>query len=199
MPIGKYLDILAVCKDKINEDELTQQLAILSILADKSEEELLNLPLAEYTDLARGMTFLYAEDKNKTRVARSYTIGGFTLVPCTDLRGITAAQYIDFQTYAKEGDKFLVEMLSCFLIPQGKKYNQDYDIVEVQNAIRDNLSATDMFTLSAFFLKQFQRLITNSLHFLEKELNSLPQTEKVKQMKEQLKKVSLTSGRGYTM
>lgn len=34
---------------------------------------------------------------------------------------------------------------------KGKKYNQDYDVIEVQNALRQHLSVVDAVSLFAFF------------------------------------------------
>ena len=84
-------------------------------------------------------------------------------MPTTDIRKMTTAQYIDFQTFSKEGEKKLIEVLSCFLIPKGKKYNEDYDILEVQKALRNYLTIPNCLALSAFFLAKFNRSIKGML------------------------------------
>ena len=84
-------------------------------------------------------------------------------MPTTDIRKMTTAQYIDFQNFSKEGEKKLIEVLSCFLIPKGKKYNEDYDILEVQKSLRDYLTIPNCLALSAFFLAKFNRSIKGML------------------------------------
>lgn len=192
LPIGKYEEILTICKGKINEDAIEQQLAILSVLTDRSEDELSNLPLAEYSDLARRMRFLYAEDKGRHRIARSYKVGDMVLIPRMDLDKITTAQYIDFQTYAKGGEANIVQMLSCFLVPQGCNYNTGYDMVEVQKVIREHLSVTDVFSLAAFFFKQYRELMRSSLTYLTRNAKKFPKEiqERIASLKEQISKAN---------
>lgn len=174
LPIGKYEQIIKACRGTLREDALTQQAAVLSILTGMSEDDLLALPLAVYSDLARRMRFLYSEDKGKHRMANSYTLGDMVLEPRMELDKITAAQYIDFQTYAKGGEANIVPMLSCFLVPRGCKYNEGYDMVEVQRTIREHLSVTDVYSLSAFFFRQFTKLMSSSLTSLTEESRHLP-------------------------
>ena len=137
LPIGDYQDILALCKDESLE-ELDRQVKILSILTKVDEDTLLNLPIQEFKVLTSRMGFLEKDLPTKvTRLADSYKIGKFELVPVTDMRKVITAQYIDFQSFHQAGfEDHFVEILSCLLVPKGKKYNQDYDIIEVQDAIR---------------------------------------------------------------
>lgn len=140
------------------ESEIDRQVKVISILTDLSEREVLNLPIAEYSELAGKALFLTKPMPKIPGPAKKYRVDGFTLVPTTDLRKITTAQYIDFQTYAPGADSKIVEILSCFLVPEGKMYNDGYDILEVQEAIRD-LSVKDTIALSAFFLTKYANLI----------------------------------------
>ena len=153
LPIGDYQDILALCKDESLE-ELDRQVKILSILTKVDEGTLLNLPIQEFKCLTNRMGFL--EKKLPTKVSRladSYRIGKFELIPVIDMRKVITAQYIDFQSFHQAAfEDHFVELLSCLLVPKGKKYNQDYDIIEVQDAIRRNLNLHDAASLYAFFI-----------------------------------------------
>ena len=51
------------------------------------------------------------------------------------------------------------------LVPKGKKYNQDYDIIELQNVLRRTLSVADALSLLAFFFVQFRQSIKDSLTY----------------------------------
>lgn len=153
LPVGKYLDILAA--NAGDAEDIDKQVATIAILTDKTEDEILALPVPDYTVLARAADFLRHEDKGEHRMAKRYTLGGLALVPCTDARKMTTAQYIDFQTLTKDGDydRHLAEILSCFLVPEGKAYGTGYDFAEVQDAIRRHLSVTDALSLLAFFFR----------------------------------------------
>lgn len=166
LSLRKYEQIIQA--NKI-ESDIDRQVAVIAILTDLSEREVLNLPISEYTELATKTTFLTKEMARIPRPAHRYKVGNFTLIPTTDLRKVTTAQYIDFQNYAPGADEKLVEILSCFLIPEGYKYNDGYDVIEVQDAIRD-LSVQDAVSLSAFFLHKYAALIRGTRISLEKML-----------------------------
>ena len=154
LPIGKYLEILELSQDE-NVDALEQQVKTISILTGLTEQDVMNLPIMEYSELAGKTKFLEKQYDGKLQVAKSYGLGGYELIPVKDFTKITTAQYVDYQTFSKEGDKYIVESLSTLLIPKGKKYNDGYDIADVHKAIRENLSVADVLSLSAFFLTKF--------------------------------------------
>ena len=168
LPVGKYLDILAA--NEGDAEDIDKQVATIAILCDVAEADILNLPLPDYTALARAADFLHHEDKGEHRLAKRYTLGGLALVPCTDSRKMTTAQYIDFQSLTKDGDydRHLPEVLSCFLVPEGHAYGDGYDFAEVQDAIRRHLSVTDALSLLAFFFVSLQTLTDDSLTLSER-------------------------------
>lgn len=163
LPIGKYLEIQGIVTDPSLE-ELDKQVKVISILADIDEEEVLHLPLGDYQSLSAKTAFLAKEDTNNHRVAKTYNLAEFKLKPLTDFRKIETCQFVDFQTFAAEPDKRLVELLSVFLVPDGKRYNDGYDVMDVQRAIRENMSVSDAVALSAFFLDLLMRSLTDSVN-----------------------------------
>lgn len=185
LSLGKYEDII---KANSIESDIDRQVAVLSVLTGLSERELLNLPIAEYSQLAAKTNYLQTPVTKTGRIASKYHAGKFTLVPTGDLRKITTAQYIDFQTLAPEGDAKLVEILSCFLVPEGMKYNDGYDIIEVQNAIREDLSVQDALNLSAFFLNKYAALIKATRHSLERTIKRETNPKRRKKMSALLRK-----------
>lgn len=198
LPIGKYLEICEIARDE-NVDPLTEQVKIISILTDESEEDILRLPIAEYKDMSRRLTFLSKAYDGETRIAKSYRIGGMELIPEKDLSKITTAQFIDFQTFSKEGERYYVEVLSTLMIPKGKKYNEGYDIADVHKAIRDNLSVADVLSLSAFFLEKWLRSIKDSAIFSISEIRKMPDKEKQKEMMSRLQTAMQKGGDGLRM
>lgn len=173
--IGDYQDIVAICKQE-DMEELDRQVKIISVLTKLDEGTILDLPIADFKRLAGKLSFLEGElPITAGRLAESYKIGDFNLVPVKDMRKVTTAQYIDFQTFHQAGfEEHFVEILSCLLVPKGKKYSQDYDILEVQDAIRKNLNAFDAASLYAFFLISCKDSIRDML------ISSLQETTKIK-------------------
>ena len=203
LPLGDYQDILALCKDESLE-ELDRQVKILSILTKVDEDTLLNLPIQDFKVLTSRMGFLEKELPTKvTRLENSYKIGKFELVPVTDMRKVITAQYIDFQSFHQAGfEDHFVEILSCLLVPKGKKYNQDYDIIEVQDAIRRNLNVHDAASLYAFFIFSCRDSIKDMLTFSLQETQKIKDKEKREKIQEQIKDqihLLVTNGGGSPM
>lgn len=176
LTVGKYQEIRALLNGEV-VDEYSTNIQLVSILSDMTEDEVLSLELTQYKALNQKLSFLLQEPP-KRMIANVYKIGGYELETMLAIDKMSVAQYVDYQTFVKDTDKFLVEMLSIFLIPKGHKYNEGYDIIEVQKAIRDNLSIVDAMSLSAFFLLWSQSLMKATLTSL---------TKKAKKMKKQMK------------
>lgn len=201
LTMGKYFDILEVSRDN-NLDELEKQVQIISLLSGKTTDEILDLPIGEYRDAVRQMAFLeHPSPDDKIRIARNYFKGGMELIPTTDFRKITTAQYIDFQNLTKLGEDKVVEVVSCFLVPKGCKYGKGYDIADVQKAIREEMTVAEVLALSAFFLRKFALLIHSSLSSCKVELKKLPKTEKTKAVMRRILEVEslLNDGDGLPM
>lgn len=167
LPLGKYQQIITMLKTE--KDDITAHAAILAILYDMTENEIMNLPLQEYMDLSESISFLLQPlPKFKARAKDKYVIGDRVLIPTKDIKKFTASQYIDYQVFIKEGNK-MVELVSTLLVPKGCTYGNDYDIADVYEAV-GKMSVTEVAELSAFFLQQYKRLIDHSLTCLGLEL-----------------------------
>lgn len=184
LPIGKYLEILELSRDE-SIDALAQQVKTIAILTDMSEDEVLSLPIMDYRELASRTKYLEKEYDGKLMVAKSYKVGGFDLIPVKDVNKITTAQYVDFQTFSKDSDRYIVEILSTMLIPKGMKYNEGYDMADVHKAIRENLSVADVLSLSAFFLTKLVKSIKDFRTYSIKEIKKCPD----KEMREKLMEI----------
>ena len=169
LPLGTYLDILAVNGDE-SRDDIDKQVATIALLNGCDERTILNTPLPEYSEMAAALDFLAHPASKVGRPAARYTLGPWALIPTADLKKVTTAQYIDFQTYAAEGDRRLVEILSVMLVPEGRTYADGYDPEEVQDAIREYLSVRDALSLVAFFFERFLESTRATLNSLEREV-----------------------------
>ena len=187
LPIGLYLEICDIDRREDLED-INKQVSIISVLTGMAEEDIYNLPLEEYRQLAAKSQYLRHPYEGEILTAKNYIVGKFTLVPIEDYRKITTAQYIDFQTFAKDVERNIVEILSCMLIPKGKKYNQDYDVLEVQKALREHLCVADALSLLAFFFVQYRQSIKDSLTYSREMAMRLRDPEKKRRMLREIQK-----------
>lgn len=204
LPIGDYMDIVAISKDE-GLEEVDKQVKIISILTGRSEADILDLPIQEYKSLAANLVFLSypIPSEDVQRVADSYKIGKFELIPVIDIRKVTTAQYIDFQTFHQAGlEDHFAEILSCLLVPKGKKYNQGYDVLEVQDAIKRNLSVFDTMMLYGFFVvscgESIRGMLTFSLQEAQTIKDKTKRTEMVQRIQEQMELLK-ANGAGFPM
>lgn len=188
LPLGYYQRILDVYKDETLED-IDRQVKVISILTKKSESEILDMPIMDYQKLSSTLGWLGRElPETPTRPFDSYRLGGFELIPVMDMRKVTTAQYIDFQSLHKEGmEEHFVEILSCLLLPKGKKYCEDYDILDVQNAIREELNVYDAVSLYGFFISSCNRSIKDMLISLLQEVKKMTDKEMREKMESQIR------------
>lgn len=168
LPVGLYLDICEASQDA-SMDELAKQVRILALLSGTTDDEILNMPIADYQKDVVASDFLQREYQPSGRCASSYKVGGYDLRPFADWTKMTAAQFIDYQTYAGKGtEPHIVEIVSVVLVPAGKKYGDGYDVADVQRAIRDNLSVADVLDIVAFFFSQYAAFLKDSLTYLKR-------------------------------
>ena len=183
LSMGQYQEIDRITR--AGGDELEVQVAILSILTGKTEAELLRLPLAEYTALARQSAFLRQPLEKVPKTRKEYALGDWRLHPCTDYRRLTTGQYIDFQGFTRDTLDFC-GLLSVLMVPEGRTYGEGYDPLEVRTAIADLLPMPDGMALIAFFLKQYAGLIRASLTYSENALRRVKDKAKRAQMQERI-------------
>lgn len=171
LPIAVYDAILAIPYDLPEED---RAVSIIALLTGKTEREVLNAPLEEFSAWVARSRFLDREKPVPGRVAASYVCGGFRLIPAMDFRKITAAQFIDFQSFSHGTEQeILVPVLSCLMVPEGCTYGEGYDFDAVREAIRQDLSVADALSLYAFFLTKFAEYVMDTRTSLARELRKV--------------------------
>ena len=155
--IEKHKQIQRLLKDNNVEDMQAVQAELLAIYADTDVDTIMSYPLTKYHKLLEKFYADYFTDFSKAEPAiiDKYTAGDMVLVPMLDFTQITVAQMMDFSVLSTDPVENIEKLLAIFLIPKGKKYNDGYDLMEVQKAIL-KMSFNELSPLLAFFLKWFQ-------------------------------------------
>jgi len=198
LKLGTFREIQEV-QQKEGVEEIDKHITILSLLTGASEEDILHLPLPEFTELSAKAKFLTAEGFHQRQVAKKYIVGEWELIPVTDYRKLETAQYIDFQSLGGDMDAHMVELLSIILVPKGHRYNEGYDIIELQKAIRDDMSVTDGVTVVGFFLISLEKSIKDMLSYSREEAEKMPdgkEKEKILERIREQEKTLETNGDG---
>ena len=155
--IEKHKQIQKLLKDNNVEDIQAVQAEWLAIYADTDVDTIMNYPLTKYHKLVEKFYNDYFTDFSKAEPAikDKYTAGDMVLVPMLDFTQITVAQMMDFSVLSVDPIENIEKLLAVFLIPKGKKYNDGYDLMQVQKAIL-KMDFNELSPLLAFFLKWFQ-------------------------------------------
>ena len=190
--IEKHKQIQRLLKENNVEDMQAVQAELLAIYADTDPDVIMSYPLTKYHKLLEKFYADYFTDFSKAEPAikDKYTAGDMVLVPMLDFTQITVAQMMDFSVLSTDPVENIEKLLAIFLIPKGKKYNDGYDLMEVQKAIL-KMSFNELSPLLAFFLKWFQgcrnHIQISCLEEVRKQTKKIQKLEKRIQRKQKRK------------
>lgn len=174
--IEKYYTIMDILNDE-TDDDITKNVKLVAILMDKDEEEIWDMDLSMAGEYISRLMFLNKFDI-PSHPNMNIKLPGYDLKVMKDVTKINVAQYVDFQNFVKlplrEG---MDKLLSIFLIPEGYKYNDGYDIIEVQKTIRENLSFRVAEGLLGFFLRKYGRSLIHSLVYCRRQMRKMKDKE----------------------
>ena len=193
LTIEKHKQIQKLLKDNNVEDMQAVQAEWLAIYADTDVDSIMNYPLTKYHKLVERFYNDYFTDFSKAEPAikDKYTAGDMVLVPMLDFTQITVAQMMDFSVLSTDPVENIEKLLAIFLIPKGKKYNDGYDLMEVQKAIL-KMSFNELSPLLAFFLRWFtgcrNHIQISCLEEVRKQTKLIQKLEKRIQRKQRKRK-----------
>ena len=194
--IEKHKQIQKLLKDNNVEDMQAVQAELLAIYADTDVDSVMSYPLTKYHKLVEKFYNDYFTDFSHAEPAikDKYTAGDMVLIPMLDFTQITVAQMMDFSVLSVDPIENIEKLLAIFLIPKGKKYNDGYDLLEVQKAIL-KMDFNEVSPLLAFFLKWFQgcrqAIQISCLEEVRKQTKKIQKLEKrIQKRKKKMRKAS---------
>lgn len=187
LTIKKYRDLINL--ERIDDTEYG--IEILSILSGMEPDELLDMPLEKFASLMAQTKFIYGnvEKADYKKLGKVITVNGKDYRLMKSARDLTAGQYIDYKAYIQRDDflAMLPYILTVFLIPEGHKYNNGYDVSELAKEFDENMSLPIALSVSDFFLHQSMMSIRSSVTYLKWKMKRMMKKEKNQEMKEQIK------------
>ena len=160
--IGEYERIVDIIKG--TDDEIERLTGVISVLSGVDEDEIADMPISEIAKIGQKLDFLNSFDFNKNATYKSLVIDGETLVLA--VKDMSVAQYVDFQATWSAESKDLARIISICYVPKGKTYNKDYEIEELIEKIRNNVSIEKANSIAFFLLKRFAKLTNSTTIFL---------------------------------
>ena len=160
LPIGACVRLYAA--NEI-DDDVEKVAEILSIVTGQTPQEVLALPIAEFTDLQRRCAWVWDEPQ-PSEPRDTYTVGGRTCRLTRTIGAMTAAQFIDFQNCASNGGD-IVDVLAVALVPDGYVYGNGYDYDEWKEVVARDVMTTDAVAILPFFVASLVRSCGLALRF----------------------------------
>ena len=190
LTINKYLEIRKILEE--DGGELNIQSRIIACLADMDLDDVLNLKLTKYNEYVQKTAFLMKKPELTGKVPDKLNINGVECYVTKDVNKITASQYIDYQTITSlpDQEKYLANVLACFIVPKDRTYADGYDTGDIAQWIGDNLSIEDAMNICFFFRKKYLNSIKLTLAYLELTMKRMKRKEKDPQVKEKLKELT---------
>lgn len=189
--INDYKEIINITQKELDSD-LEKSISILAILCECTEDDLYSLNANKLYKLLSEIEWVKQPYKfNHNWNNKHIIINGIKYDVVVDINKFTVAQYADLQIYwDKRNDiDYMAKLLTLFIIPNGKTYNNDYDIVQLANIIEDNVSINDFNSICFFFLKSCLISIKASLLYSNWQMMKLIMKEKDEEKKKQLKEI----------
>lgn len=146
-------------------DPILENAAILEALGVKNP---LELTPQQFSLRIVGLKFL-GEQIPEARLQEKYVVNGSTYIFNGNTYEMTTAQFMDYRAFSSKEKPQYEEILSVFLIPEGHKYNEGYDMLKVQNDIL-SFSIVDVLALARFFRAALFLSLKTSLSYFHKQL-----------------------------
>ncbi len=168
--IKQYQDL---CKevDEDYADDLERSIGILATLTDKSIAYYTDeIPLNKLKEKLMGLAFI-KERPTPQKIYSKIRVGKKRYRFSLNMRTISAGQYIDLTELVKDKEK-INDNLHTFLAVLCEEINwfgkkKDSIISERAKYLQDNMRMPMVFSLSGFFLSNYQRLTKSTNDYLE--------------------------------
>lgn len=168
MDLSHYKRLFEIIR-KDWENELDMNLAMVSVLSDTPMEDITNMEVNKLQEFINNLKFIETPYKPKTPET-TYNIGNKEYKVFFNVNKMTASQYIDFQNFYKQYDDFMPNLAACFLLPNGKKYGEDYDPIDEAEFLNTHLTIDIFSDIMFFFVNLLQVSTLSTLHSSEREM-----------------------------
>lgn len=165
--INEYYALQDAIKE--TKEPLEQSVALLAVLCECTADEIYALPMSRINELTKSIGWVLDFKFDRRFNSKKLTVAGKRYDVCVNLQDMTVSQYIDFQTFYGKGDfkQYMGNILTCFLVPEGKGYCEGYDATALAEEFRDTISITLANAVCFFFVRRLVSSTRAMCVFLE--------------------------------
>lgn len=196
MPLGVYVRILEILEDE-TRDEVSTQVALVAALTGMTEQEVLLLPVPDFSDYAHKLGFLETPPAEKVmeEAPKTIELKGKQYEVHTDPNALNTAQFLAYQGAVKEGRAGWPALVSILIVPAGKGFGHvgpgdplAYDADEVTKEVAEHMPVTIANALANFFLRRSVESARASLTSLTSTIDRLPKGPEQEEAKANLRR-----------
>lgn len=198
--INEYFDIANIVNDD-TLDDYEKEAKIVAFVFNMDENDVWNLSVPEFRALQAKKSWMNSFDLKENAVFKKIKIGDIKCGVNVSLQDFTVAQYVDFQTFwpkRKEMERYMGNILACFIIPEGHKYNEGYDIQKLAASITESLDIMTANEILLFFLASYLNSTRATLIYLKlmmmRTMRRMKKPEQKEQMEALLKQITEAQG-----
>lgn len=159
--IKTFKEINKILKDETLTD-VEKEISLISIIFNLDEDDLYDMDLNTLKTYSTQIAFIESFEPDYGKCPKIERIGDIEVSVDYNLSHFTVAQYIDFMANIQTKDPDIARLLACILIPNGKKYNVDYDLEAFIKQIEINLNIYDAESMLFFYIIESLRLLKRS-------------------------------------
>ena len=174
--LKQWEELDRLSKQKFDDDILYTS-EIIKVVFDI--EDPLSMTPQEFQKYVAELSFM-KDPIPEVKLCNSYNINGTKYNFKGNIFEISMAQLMDVRSFTTKPEINYAEVLSVFLIPDGHKYNDGYDIEKTLNDI-DSLPITDVLKLYNFFSASLLLSTDIMTDYFNKELKKTKLTKKEKE------------------
>lgn len=174
--LKQWEELDKLSKQKFDDDILYTS-EIIKVVFDI--EDPLSMTPQEFQKYVEELSFM-KDPIPEVKLCNSYNINGTKYNFKGNIFEISMAQLMDVRSFTTKPEINYAEVLSVFLIPDGHKYNDGYDIEKTLNDI-DSLPITDVLKLYNFFSASLLLSTDIMTDYFNKELKKTKLTKKEKE------------------
>lgn len=151
LPIYKYWELRDIL-DHIDEYEgLDANISLLSVLTDVDEDTLLDMSIFDIEQLMSQIKYVFTKVPIHHVGYKHIVVDGEKYDVQTDFSKVTTAQYIDFNNFYTDSRKYYANILTTFILPHGKRYNEGYDSAELAKKFEQSMDIETAENCCFFF------------------------------------------------